>query len=67
MNDSLQQFVDSGQLAGAATLVWKNGAAHTRCFGWRDIERKLCLVVLNTRTILKPFGGKFGIGSSVGR
>ena len=35
------RFVDSGQLAGAATLVWKNGAAQTTCFGWRDIERKL--------------------------
>ena len=33
--------MDSGQLAGAATLVWKNGAARTACFGWRDIERKL--------------------------
>jgi len=41
MSDPLQHIVDSGQLAGAATLVWKNGAAQTRCFGWRDIERKL--------------------------
>ena len=41
MSDPLQQIVDSGQLAGAATLVWKNGAAQTKCFGWRDIERKL--------------------------
>jgi CubicO group peptidase (beta-lactamase class C family) len=41
MNDSLRQIVDSGQLAGAATLVWKNGVAQTICYGWRDIERKL--------------------------
>jgi CubicO group peptidase (beta-lactamase class C family) len=41
MSDPLQQIVDSGQLAGAATLVWKNGAAQTTCFGWRDIERML--------------------------
>src|ERR1700748_806483 len=41
MNSALQQIVDSGQLAGAATLVWKNGMARTTCFGWRDIERKL--------------------------
>src|SRR5437764_13824273 len=41
MNNSVQQFVDSGQIAGAATLVWKNGAAQTACFGSRDIERKL--------------------------
>src|SRR3977135_4373308 len=38
--DPLQQIVDSGQLAGAATLIWRNGAAQTTCFGWRDIERK---------------------------
>src|SRR5271163_2843734 len=37
----LRQIVDSGKLAGAATLVWKKGAAQTACFGWRDIERKL--------------------------
>jgi CubicO group peptidase (beta-lactamase class C family) len=41
MNDPLQQIVDSGQLAGAATLVLKSGAAQTKCFGWRDIGRKL--------------------------
>jgi CubicO group peptidase (beta-lactamase class C family) len=41
MNNPLRKVVDSGQLAGAATLVWKNGAAQTTCFGWRDIERKL--------------------------
>src|SRR5450631_616606 len=41
MNDSLQQFVNSGQVAGAATLVWKNGTGQTTCFGWRDVERKL--------------------------
>ncbi|MFZ0589540.1 MAG: serine hydrolase domain-containing protein [Bryobacteraceae bacterium] len=40
MTDAVQQIVDSGQLAGAATLVWKNGAALTTCFGWRDIEHK---------------------------
>ncbi len=41
MRDPLQQMVDSGQFAGAATLVWKSGAARTTCVGWRDIERKL--------------------------
>jgi len=41
MSDPVQQIVDSGQLAGAATLVWKNGEAQTKCFGWRDIERRL--------------------------
>jgi len=41
MSEPLRKAVDSGQLAGAATLVWKNGAARTECFGWRDIDRKL--------------------------
>jgi CubicO group peptidase (beta-lactamase class C family) len=41
MSDRVRQIVDSGELAGAATLIWKNGAARTTCFGWRDIERKL--------------------------
>lgn len=37
----MQQIIDSGQLAGAATLFFKKGAAQVTCFGWRDIERKL--------------------------
>uniref|UniRef100_Q01T45 Beta-lactamase n=1 Tax=Solibacter usitatus (strain Ellin6076) TaxID=234267 RepID=Q01T45_SOLUE len=41
MSETLQHIVESGQLAGAATLVWKNGTAQTTCFGWRDIERNL--------------------------
>jgi CubicO group peptidase (beta-lactamase class C family) len=41
MSGTWQNIIDSGELAGAATLVWKNGAAQTTCFGWRDIERKL--------------------------
>jgi CubicO group peptidase (beta-lactamase class C family) len=41
MTTPLQKFVDSGQLAGAATLVWKKGAAQATCLGWRDIEDKL--------------------------
>lgn len=41
MKSPLQQIVDSGQLAGAATLIWKNGAARTTCFGWRDIEARM--------------------------
>src|SRR5690348_7168675 len=41
MTERVQQIIDSGELAGAATLVWKNGVARTACFGWRDIERKL--------------------------
>jgi CubicO group peptidase (beta-lactamase class C family) len=38
---ALQKIVDAGELAGAATLVWKEGTAETTCVGWRDVENKL--------------------------
>jgi CubicO group peptidase (beta-lactamase class C family) len=65
MNDPLQQFVDSGQLAGAATLVWKNGAAHTRCFGWRDIELKLPVerdTIFRIASMTKPITSVAALG-----
>ena len=37
----MQKVVDSGELAGAATLVWRDGEAQTVCVGWRDIEADL--------------------------
>jgi len=39
----LKEIIESGQLAGAATLVWKNGAAQAACVGWRDIEGDLAV------------------------
>jgi CubicO group peptidase (beta-lactamase class C family) len=48
--------VDSGQLAGAATLVWKN-TAQTTCYGWRDVERKLpieCDTIFRIASMAKP-------------
>jgi CubicO group peptidase (beta-lactamase class C family) len=38
---ALQRIVDSGELAGAATLIWRGGDARTVCVGWRDIEANL--------------------------
>jgi CubicO group peptidase (beta-lactamase class C family) len=38
---AMQKVVDSGELAGAATLVWRDGEARTVCVGWRDIEANL--------------------------
>jgi CubicO group peptidase (beta-lactamase class C family) len=38
---ALQTVVDSGQFAGAATLVWRDGEAQTACVGWRDVEARL--------------------------
>ncbi|HWN99750.1 MAG TPA: serine hydrolase domain-containing protein, partial [Blastocatellia bacterium] len=35
-------FVDTGQLAGAATLVWRDGkVVQTSAVGWRDVEAGL--------------------------
>ena len=42
---ALQKVVDSGELAGAATLVWRASSkceeAQTACVGWRDVEANL--------------------------
>lgn len=38
---AVQRVVDSGELAGAATLVWRDGEAQSACVGWRDIEANL--------------------------
>jgi CubicO group peptidase (beta-lactamase class C family) len=39
---ALQPVVDAGQLAGAATLVWREAdtEAISTCVGWRDLETK---------------------------
>lgn len=46
MNDpivsAVQDCVDAGDLAGAATLVWRDGkVVHSGCVGWRDVDAKL--------------------------
>ncbi len=38
---ALQKVVDAGELAGAATLVWRDGEAQTVCVGFRDVEANL--------------------------
>ncbi len=38
---TLQKQVDAGELAGAATLVWRNEKTQIACVGWRDIEAGL--------------------------
>ncbi len=37
----MQKVVDSGELAGAATLAWRDGEARVVCVGWRDVEAHL--------------------------
>ena len=38
---ALQTVIDRGQLAGAATLLWREGEIQALCAGWRDIEGKM--------------------------
>jgi len=38
---ALQKVVDDGQLAGTATLIWRDGETQTACVGWRDVEAGL--------------------------
>jgi CubicO group peptidase (beta-lactamase class C family) len=39
---ALQAIVDAGALAGAATLVWRDGrVVQQACVGWRDVEAGL--------------------------
>lgn len=39
---ALQRYVDAGELAGAATLVWRGGAVVQQAsVGWRDTEARL--------------------------
>lgn len=39
---ALQAFVEAGALAGAATLVWREGhPTQIACVGWRDMETRL--------------------------
>ena len=40
----LDAYVDLGEIAGAATLVWRGGKVlQTGCVGWRDLEARLPL------------------------
>jgi CubicO group peptidase (beta-lactamase class C family) len=41
VKEALQKSVDAGDLAGAATLAWRNGNVQTGCAGWRDRETNL--------------------------
>jgi len=53
----LQKLVDSGQLAGAATLVWRKGVAQAVCVGWRDVEDNLAVerdTIFRIASMTKP-------------
>lgn len=41
IEETLQAYIDLGELAGAATAVWRDGQARFRCVGWRDVAADL--------------------------
>lgn len=58
---ALQKVVGSGELAGAATLVWRArsrfGETQTACVGWRDIEANLPVerdTIFRIASVTKP-------------
>ena len=38
---AIRAYVDAGELAGAATLVWRDGKAHITTVGWRNVDARL--------------------------
>lgn len=40
--NAMEAMVNAGEIAGAATLVWREGrVTHAAGFGWRDVEARL--------------------------
>jgi CubicO group peptidase (beta-lactamase class C family) len=38
---AIEAYVDAGELAGAAALVWRDGKAHAVTAGWRNMDARL--------------------------
>ena len=38
---AIRAYVDAGELAGAAALVWRDGKAHITTVGWRNVDTRL--------------------------
>jgi CubicO group peptidase (beta-lactamase class C family) len=50
-------YVNAGELAGAAALVWRDGKAHIATVGWRDVEAGLPIerdTVFRIASMTKP-------------
>jgi len=53
----MEEQIQTGQLAGAAGLVWRNGERQAVCTGWRDMESKLpieCDTIFRIASMMKP-------------
>ena len=45
--EALQPFVDSGQLAGAISIFYKDGVQETCCIGYADVAAKRPIALNN--------------------
>src|SRR5262249_24633854 len=58
IKEMLETEVASGQMAGAATIIWQDGKLiQAACAGWRDIEAKLpvqCDTIFRIASLSKP-------------
>jgi CubicO group peptidase (beta-lactamase class C family) len=81
MAATLRAFVDEGAIAGATTLVWRNGEVIQHCaVGWRDVAAKLPVergTVFRIASMTKPITstaalmlleeGRFGLSDPIAR
>jgi CubicO group peptidase (beta-lactamase class C family) len=54
---ALQKVVDAGELAGAVTLLWKDGNSQIACAGWRDVQAGLLMepdTIFRIASMTKP-------------
>lgn len=57
LETAIGRYVDAGDLAGAAMLVWRDGEATTTCVGRRDLEAQLPVerdTVFRVASLSKP-------------
>ncbi|HEY5757571.1 MAG TPA: serine hydrolase domain-containing protein [Steroidobacter sp.] len=79
--NAMQAMVDVGEIAGAATLVWRDGrVTHAAGSGWRDVESKLPIdrdTLFRIASLTKPItstaalmlleDGKFALNDPIAR
>ena len=39
--DALKPYIESGELPGAISVLYKNGVQETACLGWADVDKKI--------------------------
>jgi CubicO group peptidase (beta-lactamase class C family) len=77
---AIGRYVERGELAGAAMLVWRNGEAQVTCVGRRDLDRSLPVerdTIFRIASMTKPVtsvlalmlceAGRFGLDEPIAR